>query len=507
MQDVTGITSYVWDNDSRKIATQNPTGINLTSTLDSVGNRLVLQDSFGTTSYSWDSQSRLLSIWNPLNERTTMTWDALDREQHRVLANGGTISHTWDNAGREILLQNISAAGIAQAVFTNAYSPVDGRITVAELDGTLVSFSYDQSSQITNEQRSGPNSYNNTYIWDPLGNRLQEIDSGLTTTRTFSPTNALLTIVPPTGATTTNSWDAAGNLSVANTGGALTTNTWSAENRLLNTAFSDGSSESYQYSQDGLRKNKTNSSGVTVYTWDEMNILLETNGSGTLQARNTNYPIIWGGLASQWRNSASSFYGFDSQYSTRILVSVAGLVTDSYTYTAWGVEGAAGSGTTNPARYVGQAGYQRDRANWMSVGQRPLDALNGTWPSRDRPFRADGRLKAYVYVLNSPTYYIDPSGEQGVGPYPPNGPPNLPNEGSPPSALGNCAGTTGNPKGTTYKGCAGKIPKHGWNPSNILPIVKAAVKSSCGSPSQTEILTQPTPIALSARVECICSGR
>jgi RHS repeat-associated protein len=409
-QDVTGITSYVWDQDSRKTATQNPTGINLTQTLDAVANRLVLQDNFGVTSYAWDNQSRLTGIQNPLNERTTIQWDALDREQHRVLGNGMAVSHTYDSAGRETLLENRNAAGVGLAVFTNSYSQVDNRITVAEIDGTLVSFSYDRSSQLANEQRSGANAYNITYSWDPLGNRLQQISSGQITANTFNSANELLVVQPPAGAATTNSWDANGNLLVANTGGALTTNIWSAENKLLNTAFSTGTSESYTYSQDGVRKSKTNAGGVTVYTMDDLNILLETTGQGALQARNTNYPGIWGGLASQYRSSVSTFYGFDSQDSSRILVSVGGAILDNYSFTGFGVVQDSGSGTPNPAMYGGQVGYQWDRANWMSVGQRELGTVNGGWVSTDPdPMPGAGQ---YTYVRNNPVSFRDPSGRK-----------------------------------------------------------------------------------------------
>jgi RHS repeat-associated protein len=405
--DVTGITSYVWDLEGRKVNTVFPTGIALTNTLDPVGNRLVLADPFGRTSYSWDQQSRLLSIQNPLNERTTIQWDALDREQHRILGNGMAVSHTYDGAGRETLLQNISSAGAGLAIFTNSYSANDNRVNVAEIDGTLVSFAYDQSSQLVNEQRSGVNAYNLTYSWDPLGNRLQQISSGQITTSTFNSANELLTVLPLSGPATTNSWDANGNLLISNTGGALTTNTWSAENKLLNTAFSNGTTESYTYSQDGIRKTKTNASGVTVYTMDDLNVLLETTGTGVLQARNTNYPEIWGGLASQNRSSASSFYGFDSQSSTRILVSVGGVVLDNYSFSGFGVVQDSGSGTANPFLDGGQYGYQWDRTNWMSVGQRELDAVNGRWVSRDQMLGQPN----YAYAVNNPVGYIDPSGE------------------------------------------------------------------------------------------------
>ena len=200
----------------------------------------------------------------------------------------------WDAAWRETLLQNMGPAGVALAVFTNSYSPTDNRLYVSEVDGTLVSFSYDQTSQLISEARSGTYAYNRSYVWDALGNRLQQYDSGALTSGQFNAANELLTIVPPSGASTTISWDANGNLIVSNTGGALTTYSWSAENKLLNTAFSNGTSESYLYSQDGVRK--------------------------------TNYSSIWGGLASQYRGGASSFYGFDSQYSTRVLVPVGSIV-------------------------------------------------------------------------------------------------------------------------------------------------------------------------------------
>ena len=211
---------------------QNPTGINLTSTLDALGNRLVLQDNYGVTSYTWDVQSRLVGILNPYNEATTMQWDALDREYHRVLANGCTASHTWDVAGRETLLENRNAAAVGLSIFTNTYSAVDNRLTVAELDGTLVTYGYDATSQLISEARSGANAYNISYVYDGNKNRLTEYSSGAATQYLYNAANEQILITPPTGAPTTQTFDAVGNLILQNTGGALTTQTWDGENRL-----------------------------------------------------------------------------------------------------------------------------------------------------------------------------------------------------------------------------------------------------------------------------------
>ncbi len=341
-----------------------------------------------------------------------MSYDPLDREQHRVLANGGTISHTWDAAGREILIENRNAAGVGQFIATNTYSPVDTRLTVIELNNALTTYGYDASRQIISEARSGTYPYNTSYVFDPNGNRLQQYDSGALTRFTLNAANELLVIAPGTGAPTTQSFDAVGNMIGANTGGALTTQTWSGDNRMLSLQNSTGTNESYLYSQDGLRKEKTNSSGTTVFTWDEQNVLLETSPSGVVLARNTDFPGYWGGLTSQNRGGVSNFFGYDSQGSVRILTSILGAITDYYAYMAFGVELPTGATTVNPNRYLGRFGYYRDFMNWMYVRARLLDALRGRWvKSRDElGFDDSGDLNPYRYVGNVPTVRLDPNG-------------------------------------------------------------------------------------------------
>ena len=398
---------------------------------------MVLQNNYGVTSYAWDNQSRLTSIWNPLNERTTIAYDALDREQHRVLGNGGTISHTWDANGRETLIESRDKAGVGQFIATNTYSSVGNRLTVAELDGTLCTFGYDASSQLVSEARSGTMAYNTSYVYDPNGNRQQQFDSGVLTQFTLNAANELLVIAPASGPATTQTFDAVGNMIGANTGGALTTQTWSGENRMLSLQKADGTNESYLYSQDGLRKKKTNAIATTLFTWDEQNVLLETNTSGVLGARNTDFPGYWGGLASQNRGGVSNYFGYDSQGSVRILTSVLGAITDVYAYMAFGVELSTGlTPTVNPNRYLGLFGYYRDFVNWMYVRARLLDASRGRLVSKD-PFglwlltrggsiptvptiydHSDAvslMTNLYRYAGSNPVNDSDPSGLQPLG--------------------------------------------------------------------------------------------
>ena len=407
--DSTGITSMVWDQNSRKIATQNPTGINLTNSLDPLGNRLGLQDNYGSTTYSWDSQSRLLSIWNPLNERTTMSYDPLDREQHRVLANGGTISHTWDPAGREILIENRKCCPAERCfVATNTYSPVDTRLTVLETDGTRATFSYDASKQIISEARGGTMAYARSYVWDPNGNRIQQYDSGVLTTGAFNAANQQTAITPQSGTATLQHYDANGNLVGQTYGTALTTHTWSPTNKLV-ALVSPTANESYVCSDDGLRKQETKASGTTNFTYDEDLILLETSSTGALQNRNTDHPENFGGLVSQNRGGVSNWYGYDSQGSTRILVSSGGLITDSYSYKVFGEPLQNGSGTVNPHTYVGRLRYRQQTNGFYLLSLRVLNPFTGQFTSVD-PIGFWGGWNPYEYVGNDPVEYDDPFG-------------------------------------------------------------------------------------------------
>ncbi len=107
-------------------------------------------------------------------------------------------------------------------------------------------------------------------------------------------------------------------------------------------------------------------------------VLLETTPAGAIQSRNTRFPGQYGGLVSQNRSGTTSFYGFDSQQCTRILVSIGGALTDGYSYKAFGEELQSGSGTVNPFRFVGNQGYYRDLPGIMNVGWRRLIAASGT---------------------------------------------------------------------------------------------------------------------------------
>ena len=412
-----GVRTYVYDAASRQTGVAYPSGKALTYGYDAVGSRAwMLDPDGGYTTYGYDAGNRLIGIANPYSEMTTIAYDPLGREQVKVLGNGVQVSHSYDAAGRETWLAQFDPLGVALAMYTGIYDAVGNRTGVVELDGTLVTYGYDASDQLTLEERSGVNAYATRYTYDGAGNRTLQGDSGQFTDYQYNAANELVLVAPPTGQPTTVGYDSNGNQALENAGGQLTSYVWDFENRLTGVAYPAGTNDTYAYSSDGMRQQKVTSAGEVDFVWDGVNVLLETDAAGATQAHYTDYPGMWGGLVSQNRAGNSSFYGTDLQASVRMLLSQAAAVTDQYLYRAFGEELWATGSTVNPFRYVGGYGYYRDLATRLDVRRRPLDVVNGIWLSRD-PMQAPGALSWYLYASQRPITSIDPSGRLDIGPF------------------------------------------------------------------------------------------
>jgi RHS repeat-associated protein len=404
LADSTGTTSYTYDAASQVTQVAYPGNKTLTNVYDAVGNRTVLQDADGgRTTYTYDALNRLSSLLNPFNERTTYQYDAVSRATTQILGNGAQARSTFDAAGNLTELRNVQSDGTVLSSFAYTCDAVGNRTQVVEANGDVVSWSYDNTYQLTNERRSGANAYNVTYTYDAVGNRTVKEDSGARTTYTYNAGNELVTEQSPT-APTSYTYDANGNTTVKNEAGTRTTYTYDPENRLTQVDTA-ASSVTYTYDGEGLRRTGP---GVK-YVWDDQNILLETDNAGSTVVQYTLSEELFGNLVSQRRSGTSSFYHFDGLGSADRLTDANQAVTDSYTYLAFGEEKASSGSTTNPFRYVGQVGYYRD-------GQTPLLYLRARYyePGVGRFVTIDplfGGSNGYVYVKANPVTQVDPSGQ------------------------------------------------------------------------------------------------
>jgi len=399
----------------------NPAGLCLTYVYDAASQRKYLIDPEPARfTYVFDADNRTSYVANPQGQRATWSYDAASRVTNIQFANTTRASYLYDNASRLLRVANVSSPSTTLSSFSYALDAVGNRLRVVESTGNRVTWTYDNTYQLKNEQRSGSNSYNITYTYDPVGNRLTLINGGVATTSTYNAANELTKSQATAGVTTTT-YDANGNLLLStNPSNQRTTNTWDFENRLTQVSVPSAIVDIFTYNGDGQRVQKQDSTGTTKHVWDGQNILLETNSSNIIQVVYTLEPMVYGNLISQIRSGTTSFYLFDGLGSTTQLVNSTGSATDSYVYDSWGNILSASGPTTNPFRYAGRSGYYNDPdLQELHVRARFYDPTSGRFVSRDPLVFADG-VNLYRYSANRPTSLTDPSGLQP--PLPPSHP-------------------------------------------------------------------------------------
>jgi len=439
-------TNYEYDAGGRLTWVAYPIGQSLSYSYDAVGNRTGMGSAQGVTAYDYDAQDRLTAITNPYSQTTEMHYDALDREVRKELANGVVVSHTYDMAGRETVLEQRQSSGVAIAVYTATYDNVGNRTGVQELDGATMAYSYDETYQLLSETRSGSNAFSTAFTYDGLGNRLTETKDSVVTSYTYDANNAVTTATTG-GAVTTYSYDQNGNR-IGIDDGTVTTYSWDTENRMIGVTNPDSSTESFAYSGDGQRRRKTTDTEDILYLWDEENVLAELNGNGGLIAQYTDNPGYWGGLSSlhleggssafiapaggmgafntvefdQWGfnqeqssgGSGDYYYLFDQNASTRYLVDGGGEVTDSELYRAFGERVTSIGHTRNPYRFQGEVGPYADAANRVWMRARIYGPMAGQWYSTDPIGFAGGDWNLHRFVGNNPTNNKDPEGLMNI---------------------------------------------------------------------------------------------
>jgi len=110
-------------------------------------------------------------------------------------------------------------------------------------------------------------------------------------------------------------------------------------------------------------------------------------------------------------------YHFDEIGSTTCLTTLAGTVTDRYTYDPWGNllthDIVSDGGTDQPYQYVGRLGYythyQQPDFGLLQLGVRYYDPGTGRFTSRD-PIGYAGGLNLYQYANGNPVMQVDPTG-------------------------------------------------------------------------------------------------
>ncbi|MBU7018120.1 MAG: hypothetical protein HXS44_11480 [Theionarchaea archaeon] len=176
------------------------------------------------------------------------------------------------------------------------------------------------------------------------------------------------------------------------------------ENRLLSIKENGQVIEQYIYNGDGQRIKKINADSTRIYIYSGINILYEINMTTQMDA-----VYIYGptGRIAKKVNDITEFYHTDHLGSTRLTTSETGSKVTEVQYKPFGEQIS-----TTDERYT-YNGKELDSTGLYYYGARYYDPEIGRFLTRD-PLQGDKTvpqtLNKYVYCLNNPLRYIDPTG-------------------------------------------------------------------------------------------------
>ncbi len=338
-------------------------------------------------------------------DTTTYTYDPDSDVQTTTLPNGVLTTATFNSLDRLTRLTTTKSASTLADYNYTLLGAAGERQRVVELSGRQVDYGYDTAYRLTSETISvatPAGAIGATY--DHTGDRLTRsstVTGIAAATATYDANDRQVGIT----------YDNNGNTSVAS--GV----TYGYD--FLNHLTSATGSISLKYDGDGNRVQETASGITTNFLIDDNNPtgvpqVVEELVGGVVQRQYT----YGHSLISQNQAAGVSFYGMDAQQNVRFLTNTSGVVTDQYTYDAFGNLITSSGTTPNSYRFASEhldtnlgLYYLRARYYNASTGRfwnRDSAAIN---PNNPR------ELNRYVYTADNPANATDPSGYVSVTEY------------------------------------------------------------------------------------------
>jgi RHS repeat-associated protein len=259
------------------------------------------------------------------------------------------------------------------------------------------SYGYDNIYQLLSATQGATTT--ETYAYDAVGNRTSSLGVASYTNNSSNEMTA--------NSNASYTYDYNGNelTKVDSTG--TTSYTWNFENQLTSVTL-PGSGGTVQFSYDpfGRRIKKSSSAGTSIYAYDYDNLVEEANSSGAAIARYAQ-TLSPDDVLAQFRSSTTSYYEADGLGTVTSLSNASGTLAQTYGYDSFGKQTSASGSIANPFQYTSreldtETGLYYFRARY-------LDPPVGRFLSED-PTKFYAGINFYTYAMNSPTYWIDPSG-------------------------------------------------------------------------------------------------
>ena len=284
---------------------------------------------------------------------------------------------------------------------------------------------------VTTDHKKDDKTKTVTYTYDNVGNRLKEDDGTTTTSYTYNGLDQLKTSTKEKGTAVEEvrqyDYDANGNQTdVKNTKtGENQTYVYDAENRLSQVSVTkDGKITVIQqnsYNGEGQRIQKVDGDEMTNYYYQDGVVAYTTDANGKQNSQNligTDGNVL---ATERFQQNATQYYLYnkDIQGSTSILVKEDGSADAIYQYTDFGETMIQGyDQAKNEICYAG--GIYDQSTGLYYLNARYYNPEDGRFLTEDTYHGENDKPDTqhlYVYCVNNPVNYVDPSGHYAVALY------------------------------------------------------------------------------------------
>ncbi len=408
ISDSRGTISFTYDSRDRLKQVTDYEGRIVSYNYDLAGNITSITTSSGTTQYTYDKLNRIQKVTDPGGKETSYTYDKVGNITSITYPNGTKVNYGYDTLNRLVSVENRKQDNSLISSYAYTLGPTGIRTKVTENNGRQVTYTYDKLYRLTKEEITDPVAGNNTitYTYDDVSNRLTKTDNFGNINYTYDNNDRLTK-----EGNVDYTYDNNGNMLTRKVGATTINYAYDYENRLVSV---QGPAINIQhvYDSNGNRISTT-ANGVTTKYINDINtvftrVLEEWNSSGNLLA---NY-IYGNSLISQYRGGTLSCYHPDGLGSTRALTNSTGVITDTYTYDAFGNIISRTGSSTNHFLFAGEqfdseANQYYLRARYYAPGIGRFITIDPIEGNEMEPIT----LNKYMYGNADPVNNIDPSGK------------------------------------------------------------------------------------------------
>jgi RHS repeat-associated protein len=402
------------------------------------------------TNYAYDDADRVTSVTFPniggSRKATSFTYTSTGQISSISYADGLVVSYTYDNFNRLVpSMPVINPGGASLAGNNERANRITSLSATLGADVRAISFTYDAAAQLTaidwpgtlsstyqydgvgrvktvDHSNGATTIYHQEFVYDAVGNPLQEIVSGTAMLQPAVPATAKGTYNAANQISSWNSkaftYDADGNLTTI--AGNTFSATYTAGNRpsaITQTTGSSTTTTHYTYDGAGLRVKRAVTAGSTTnyFYGPASRLLFTTDDAGVVSAR-----YIWSGATLSAILTGTSlatdlrYTLLDRTGNVAALTDPTGTIVARYGYQPYGgtyrETQPLGGNDINPFTFVGGFGVMDEGNGLFYMKNRFYDSATGRFLQKD-PTGFSGGINLYAYAAGNPIGSIDPEGK------------------------------------------------------------------------------------------------